>query len=155
MREMLAVTGAIKGAGLGSDVLLVTDGRFSGATSGPCIGHVAPEAAHGGPIAFVRDGDRIRLDLKARTLDVLVDDAETGAPARGLGAAGAAVHLRGAGEVRQAGGVRGAGGGLRLGRRSSACSDHDNLAYPPPTACLSPAESLTTRNGPRANKERA
>jgi dihydroxy-acid dehydratase len=76
MREMLAVTGAIKGAGLGDDVLLITDGRFSGATHGPCIGHVAPEAAHGGPIALVADGDRIRLDLRARTLDLLVDPAE-------------------------------------------------------------------------------
>jgi dihydroxy-acid dehydratase len=76
MREMLAVTAAIKGAGLGSDVLLLTDGRFSGATHGPCIGHVAPEAAHGGPIALVRDGDTIRLDMAARTLDVLVDPAE-------------------------------------------------------------------------------
>ena len=76
MREMLAVTGAIKGAGLGNDVLLLTDGRFSGATSGPCIGHVAPEAAHGGPIAFVADGDRIRLDMRARTLDLLVDAEE-------------------------------------------------------------------------------
>jgi len=76
MREMLAVTGAIKGAGLGNDVLLLTDGRFSGATHGPCIGHVAPEAAHGGPIAFVRDGDRIRLDMRTRSLDLLVDEAE-------------------------------------------------------------------------------
>jgi dihydroxy-acid dehydratase len=76
MREMLAVTGAIKGAGLGNDVLLITDGRFSGATHGPCIGHVAPEATHGGPIALVADGDRIRLDLTARTLDLLVDDSE-------------------------------------------------------------------------------
>jgi dihydroxy-acid dehydratase len=76
MREMLAVTGAIKGAGLGKDVLLLTDGRFSGGTTGACIGHVAPEATNGGPIAFVRDGDRIRLDLAARTLDLLVDDAE-------------------------------------------------------------------------------
>ncbi|WP_034268306.1 dihydroxy-acid dehydratase [Haloechinothrix halophila] len=76
MREMLAVTAAIKGAGLGSDVLLLTDGRFSGATHGPCIGHVAPEAAHGGPIGLVADGDRVRLDLDARTLDLLVDDAE-------------------------------------------------------------------------------
>jgi dihydroxy-acid dehydratase len=76
MREMLAVTGAIKGAGLGNDVLLLTDGRFSGATHGPCIGHVAPEAAHGGPIAMVAEGDRIRLDLAARTLDLLVDAAE-------------------------------------------------------------------------------
>jgi len=76
MREMLAVTGAIKGAGLGKDVLLLTDGRFSGGTTGLCIGHVAPEAADGGPIAFVRDGDPIRLDLTTRTLELLVDDAE-------------------------------------------------------------------------------
>jgi dihydroxy-acid dehydratase len=76
MREMLAVTSAIKGAGLGKDVLLLTDGRFSGGTTGLCIGHVAPEAADGGPIAFVRDGDRVRLDVEARTLDLLVDDAE-------------------------------------------------------------------------------
>jgi dihydroxy-acid dehydratase len=76
MREMLAVTGAIKGAGLGKDVLLLTDGRFSGGTTGLCIGHVAPEAANGGPIALVQDGDRIRLDLNTRTLDLLVDAGE-------------------------------------------------------------------------------
>jgi dihydroxy-acid dehydratase len=76
MREMLAVTGAIKGAGLGNDVLLLTDGRFSGATHGPCIGHVAPEATHGGPIALIAEGDRIRLDMSARTLDLLVDPTE-------------------------------------------------------------------------------
>jgi dihydroxy-acid dehydratase len=76
MREMLQITSAIKGAGLGKDVLLLTDGRFSGGTTGPCVGHVAPEAAVGGPIALVRDGDRIRLDLAARTLDLLVDDAD-------------------------------------------------------------------------------
>ena len=76
MREMLAVTGAIKGAGLGKSVLLITDGRFSGGTTGLCIGHLAPEAVDGGPVAFVRDGDRIRLDVEARTLDLLVDDAE-------------------------------------------------------------------------------
>jgi len=76
MREMLAVTSAIKGAGLGKDVLLLTDGRFSGGTTGLCIGHVAPEAAVGGPIALVRDGDLIRLDMASRTLDLLVDDAE-------------------------------------------------------------------------------
>ena len=70
MREMLAVTGAIKGAGLGKDVLLLTDGRFSGGTTGLCVGHIAPEAEDGGPIAFVRDGDRIRLDVAAGTLDV-------------------------------------------------------------------------------------
>ena len=72
MREMLMVTGAIKGAGLGKDVLLLTDGRFSGGTTGLCVGHVAPEAADGGPIALVAEGDIVRLDLGARTLDVLV-----------------------------------------------------------------------------------
>jgi dihydroxy-acid dehydratase len=76
MREMLAVTGAIKGAGLGKDVLLLTDGRFSGATTGLCVGHVAPEATDGGPIAFVRDGDRIRIDVPTLSLDLLVDAAE-------------------------------------------------------------------------------
>ncbi|HEV6953978.1 MAG TPA: dihydroxy-acid dehydratase, partial [Promicromonospora sp.] len=76
MREMLAITGAIKGAGLGKDVLLVTDGRFSGGTTGLCVGHIAPEAVDGGPIALVRDGDRVRLDVAARTLDLLVDPAE-------------------------------------------------------------------------------
>ncbi|NUQ32112.1 MAG: dihydroxy-acid dehydratase, partial [Dermatophilaceae bacterium] len=68
MREMLAVTGAIKGAGLGKDVLLLTDGRFSGGTTGLCVGHVAPEAVDEGPIAFVRDGDTIRLDVASGTL---------------------------------------------------------------------------------------
>jgi len=76
MREMLAVTGAIKGAGLGKDVLLLTDGRFSGGTTGPCIGHIAPEAAHGGPIALVQEGDQVKLDLAAKTLDLLVEPAE-------------------------------------------------------------------------------
>ena len=76
MREMLAITGAIKGAGLGKDVLLMTDGRFSGGTTGLCVGHVAPEAVDGGPIAFLRDGDRIRLDVGKGTLDVLVDADE-------------------------------------------------------------------------------
>jgi dihydroxy-acid dehydratase len=70
MREMLAITGAIKGAGLGKDVLLVTDGRFSGGTTGLCVGHMAPEAVDGGPIAFLRDGDRIRLDVANGRLDV-------------------------------------------------------------------------------------
>jgi dihydroxy-acid dehydratase len=73
MREMLMVTGAIKGAGLGKDVLLLTDGRFSGGTTGLCVGHVAPEATDGGPIALVEDGDRIRLDLDAGRLDLLVE----------------------------------------------------------------------------------
>ena len=74
MREMLAITGAIKGAGLGKDVLLITDGRFSGGTTGLCVGHIAPEAVDGGPIAFVRDGDRITLDVANRSLAVEQDD---------------------------------------------------------------------------------
>jgi dihydroxy-acid dehydratase len=76
MREMLMITGAIKGAGLGKSVLLITDGRFSGGTTGLCVGHVAPEASDGGAIALVKNGDRIRIDIKARTLDLLVDESE-------------------------------------------------------------------------------
>ncbi|MFV1970382.1 MAG: dihydroxy-acid dehydratase [Acidimicrobiia bacterium] len=75
MREMLAITAAIKGAGLGNDVLLITDGRFSGGTTGLCIGHVAPEAAMGGPLGIVETGDRIRVDVPNRSLDLLVDEA--------------------------------------------------------------------------------
>ncbi|MCW1249368.1 dihydroxy-acid dehydratase [Acaricomes phytoseiuli] len=76
MREMLAITAAIKGAGLGKDVLLLTDGRFSGGTTGLCIGHVAPEAVDGGPVAFLQDGDRIRVNIPERSIDLLVDEAE-------------------------------------------------------------------------------
>ena len=76
MREMLMITGAIKGAGLGKSTLLLTDGRFSGGSTGLCVGHVSPEAVDGGPIAFVKDGDLIRIDTIARTLDLLVDEAE-------------------------------------------------------------------------------
>ena len=83
MREMLAVTAALKGAGRGADCALITDGRFSGGTWGFCIGHVAPEATDGGPIAFVRDGDRIRIDVPTKRLDVLVDDATMAERRRG------------------------------------------------------------------------
>jgi dihydroxy-acid dehydratase len=79
MREMLMITAAIKGAGLGKDVLLITDGRFSGGTTGLCVGHVAPEAVDGGPIAFVKTGDKVRIDIPNRQLDILVDDAEMAA----------------------------------------------------------------------------
>jgi dihydroxy-acid dehydratase len=75
MREMLAITAGIKGAGLGQSVALVTDGRFSGGTTGLCVGHVAPEAAHGGPLALVSEGDRIRIDIPARRADLLVGEA--------------------------------------------------------------------------------
>jgi dihydroxy-acid dehydratase len=70
------ITGAIKGAGLGKEVLLITDGRFSGGTTGLCVGHVTPEANDGGPIALVRTGDRVRIDIPGRTLDLLVDEQE-------------------------------------------------------------------------------
>jgi dihydroxy-acid dehydratase len=76
MREMLHVTAALVGEGLGDEVALITDGRFSGATHGLMVGHVAPEAARGGPIAFVRDGDTITIDVEARRLDVEVADDE-------------------------------------------------------------------------------
>jgi dihydroxy-acid dehydratase len=76
MREMLAITGALKGAGRGSDCALITDGRFSGGTWGFCIGHVAPEATDGGPIAFVKNGDRIRIDVHTKSLNLLVSDDE-------------------------------------------------------------------------------
>jgi dihydroxy-acid dehydratase len=76
MREMLMITGAIKGAGLGKSTLLITDGRFSGGSTGLCVGHVSPEAVDGGPIAFVKDGDLVRIDIASRTLDLLVDPSE-------------------------------------------------------------------------------
>ncbi|MEN9970095.1 MAG: hypothetical protein RLZZ229_303 [Actinomycetota bacterium] len=79
MREMLAITAAIKGAGLGKDVLLLTDGRFSGGTTGLCIGHIAPEATDGGPIALVRDGDLIRVNIASRSLELLVEPEELAA----------------------------------------------------------------------------
>jgi dihydroxy-acid dehydratase len=75
MREMLAITGAMKGAGRGGDAALITDGRFSGGTHGFCVGHVAPEAVDGGPIAFVADGDRIVIDAAQHTIELMVDDA--------------------------------------------------------------------------------
>jgi dihydroxy-acid dehydratase len=76
MREMLGVTALIYGQQMGEKVALLTDGRFSGATRGICVGHIAPEAAVGGPLALLRDGDKIRIDAEARMLDVLIDDAE-------------------------------------------------------------------------------
>src|SRR5690554_3311714 len=83
MREMLAITAAIKGAGLGKDVLLVTDGRFSGGTTGLCVGHIAPESVDGGPIAFVRDGDQITLDVAKGSLEVAVSEEEFAARREG------------------------------------------------------------------------
>ena len=116
MREMLAVTGAINGAGLGEDVALLTDGRFSGATHGFMIGHVAPEAARGGPIAAVRDGDVITIDVASRRMDVALDDDEI---ARRVAAYEAPAERR---PHRRAGQVRGARGQRLRGRRHGALS---------------------------------
>ena len=106
MREMLAITGALKGAGRGADCALITDGRFSGGTWGFCIGHVAPEAIDGGPIAFVRDGDRIRVDVPTKSLDLLVDDAELARRRDGWTPNPPSLHERCARQVRQAGAGR-------------------------------------------------
>jgi len=84
MREMLAITGAMKGAGRGGDTALVTDGRFSGGTHGFCVGHVAPEAVDGGPIALVSEGDRIVIDVRAHSIELAVDEAELAERRRNL-----------------------------------------------------------------------
>ncbi|MCS7084441.1 MAG: dihydroxy-acid dehydratase, partial [Aquificaceae bacterium] len=76
MREMLSPTSAIMGMGLGDSVALITDGRFSGGTRGACVGHIAPEAAAGGPIGIVQDGDEILIDIPNRKLELLIDESE-------------------------------------------------------------------------------
>ena len=114
MREMLQITAAIKGAGLGREVLLITDGRFSGATTGLCIGHVAPEAVSGGPLALVAEGDTIVLDVPARRLDLMVDDAELERRRGRLEATRAEIPDRRTGQVRTSGGIGRARGGHRL-----------------------------------------
>ena len=100
MREMLAVTGAMKGAGRGGDCALITDGRFSGGTHGFCIGHIAPEAVDGGPIAFVADGDKITIDVPSRRIDLDVDAVRYRSAQAELEAARTALHPRGARQVR-------------------------------------------------------
>ena len=103
MREMLAVTGAMKGAGRGGDCALITDGRFSGGTHGFCIGHIAPEAVDGGPIAFVADGDKITIDVPSRRIDLDVAPVRYRSAQRELEAARTALHPRGARQVRPLG----------------------------------------------------
>ena len=118
MREMLAITGAIKGAGLGKDVLLMTDGRFSGGTTGLCVGHIAPEAVDGGPIAFMRDGDRIRLDVAKRHARPTRRSGRIRLAQGRIRAACARLHHRRAGQVHQAGRLgRGRSGLLLVGGR--------------------------------------
>ena len=109
MREMLTPTSAIAGMGLDKEVALLTDGRFSGGTRGAAIGHISPEATEGGPIALVKEGDRIKIDIPGKTLTLLVDDARTDPPPPGLaapgaqGQAGLSIPLQPHGELRQPG----------------------------------------------------
>ena len=103
MREMLAPTAALMGLGLGDSVALITDGRFSGGTRGPCIGHISPEAAEGGPIALVEEGDRILLDIPARRLELLVDEQILAGAPDSMARAGAEDQDRLAGQVCQGG----------------------------------------------------
>ncbi len=111
MREMLGVTALIYGRGMGEKVALVTDGRFSGATRGMCIGYVAPEAAIGGPLALVRDGDAVRIDAAARRMDVLIPDTELGRPPRRVEAGPAPPQGRALAEIRPPGRAGGQGRG--------------------------------------------
>ena len=120
MREMLAPTSAIIGAGLGDSVALITDGRFSGGTYGLVVGHVAPEAAVGGPLALVEEGDRITIDAERRLLAVDARRRRARAPARRVDPAAAAVHRRRPAQVRPPGLEREPGRGDRsLARRQS------------------------------------
>ena len=123
MPEMLAVTGALVGQGLGDSVALLTDGRFSGATHGFMAGHVAPEAARGGPIAALREGDIVVFDVPSRRLDVELPGEELAARLQTWTAATATLRQRRHGEVRAAGVVGGAGGGHVVDGQGSAVSD--------------------------------
>ncbi len=134
MREMLMITAAIKGAGLGKDVLLITDGRFSGGTTGLCVGHVAPEAVDGGAIALVADGDRVRIDIPGRTLDLLVDEAELAARRADWAPLPPRYHPRRAGQVRQTRRLSLPRRGLRLTRpRTRGPTDAPTRPAPTPT----------------------
>ena len=149
MREMLAITAAIKGAGLGKDVLLLTDGRFSGGTTGLCIGHIAPEAVDAGPIAFVRDGDLIRVDIAARTLDLLVDEAELELPPLWLGAASSALYPWRPRQVLQARALRCGGRGHGLAPASRHPSlDRGSSPCPPNPPRPSHGHPLAPRTAP-------
>ena len=117
MREMLAITGAIKGAGLGKDVMLITDGRFSGGTTGLCVGHIAPEATEGGPIALVADGDLITLDVANGLLDLDVDAGRARPPPGRLDSDPTAGAPRRTRQVREAGPVGQRGRHLQLNAR--------------------------------------
>ena len=118
MREMLGVTSAIVGAGLADSVALLTDGRFSGATRGFMVGHVAPEAAVGGPIAAVHEGDMITIDIEKRTIDLEVPAAEVKTRLKAWKAPAVKYTLGRVSEIREAGGLGRAGRGHLL-----ACSD--------------------------------
>ena len=137
MREMLQVTAAIVGEGLGEEVALLTDGRFSGGTRGLMVGHVAPEAAKGGPIAALRDGDRVTIDVERRVLEVALSDAEIAARVADYESAGARLHERGARKVRPQ-------RRLRVPRRGH------RVTSPAPAPC-SPAHSPRNPSSTRLN----
>ena len=120
MREMLGVTALIYGQQMGEKVALLTDGRFSGATRGICVGHIAPEAAIGGPLALLQDGDRVRIDADAKRIDVLIDDAELARRRAAWVAPDAAPSRRAAGEICAVGRAGGSGRGDACGRRGVA-----------------------------------
>jgi dihydroxyacid dehydratase/phosphogluconate dehydratase len=119
MREMLGVTALVYGQGMGEQVALLTDGRFSGATRGMMIAYVGPEAAVGGPIALLRDGDRIWIDCHARTLEVLVDDARSSRAGARSGSPAGASGLRACWRIRETGRAGARGRGHALGARST------------------------------------
>ena len=102
MREMLSPTGAIIGKGLGNEVALITDGRFSGGSHGFVVGHVSPEAALGGPLALVKNGDEITIDAERREITLHVRCRRAEAPAQELDGAAALCAARRAGEIRKA-----------------------------------------------------
>ncbi len=156
MREMLQVTAAIVGEGLGESVAMVTDGRFSGATRGLMIGHVAPEAAKGGPIAAIREGDEITVDIDARRLDVALSDEEIAERDRRVRVRRAALHPRRDGQVRGDGFVGRPGRGhlatasLAQSARSSA-SANDSCPARPAAACGSMNCSTSGSSGGRSS----
>ena len=121
MREMLSTTAALYGQGAGEKVALITDGRFSGATRGFCIGHVGPEAAVGGPIALVRDGDMIAIDAEKGTLDLEVSEAGACQAAQGLEGAGESLSERRIAEICGPGGPCPQGRGHACWRESGSC----------------------------------
>ena len=145
MREMLAVTSALAGQGLGDSVALITDGRFSGATHGPMVGHVAPEAAVGGPIGLIREEDIIILDIPSRRLDVKLTEARASHAAKPVAAAAAQVHHRCPGQIRQAGLFRRRRGGNKVAASFRPSTRGSQLKAGPEEGVLLPSRAFPRR----------